>query len=179
MKKVYVIFPTVFMLIFFGYWWNFSSEYEAKEAAKKEIVRQDKIAKLEQEALNRKKAIEDALANQDIRRQVRATKEAKRQADLEQRQADKETRRQADREKQKFARQVSRLESDVDAEKQLLTKVDEKKRVLIDEEAFLREYVDKARSNENSVTKVIQRLVAADAARAAAVAAAVAAQKKS
>ena len=178
MKKVYVIFPTLAMLIFFGFWWNFSSEYEAKEAAKKELVRQAKIAKLEQETLNRKKAIEDALANQAIRREERAIKEAKRQADREQRQADIEARRQADREKQKFARQVSRLEADVYAEKQLLTKLEEKKRVLIGEEAFLREYVALARSNENSVTKVIQRIVAADAARAKAVAAA-AADKKS
>ena len=177
MKKVYVIFPTLFMLIFFGFWWNFSSEYEAKEALKREAIRQAKIEKLEQEALNRKKAIEDALANQEIRREERALKEAQRQADREQRQADIEARRQADREKQKFARQVSRLEADVYAEKQLLTKLEEQKRILTDEEAFLREYVAKARSNENDVTEVIQRIVAADAARAQAVAAAAAAEK--
>jgi len=177
MKKAYVIFPTLAMLIFFGYWWNFSAEYEAKEAAKKEQIRLEKIAKLEQEALDRKKAIEDALANQEIRRKERDEKEAKRQADREQRQADIEARRQADREKQKLARQVSQLESDVYAEKQTLAKIEEKKRILIGEEAFLREYVSKANSNEADVTKVIQRIIAADAARANAVAAAAAAKK--
>ena len=180
MKKVYVIFPTLAMLIFFGYWWNFSSKYEAKEAAKKEVVRQARYAKLELEALNRKTAIENALASQAVRREEREAKETKRQADREQRQADIESRRQADREKQKLTRQVSRLEGDVYTEKALLTKLEEKKRVLIAEEAFLREYVAKARSNENSVTKVIQRLVATDAARAKAVLAAKnAASKKS
>jgi len=178
MKKVYVIFPALAMLIFFGFWWNFSSQYQAKEAAKKEAIRQEKIAKLEQEALDRKKAIENALALQEIRRAERAEKEAKRQADREQRQADIEARRQADRERQKFARQVTRLEADVYAEKEILTKLEEKKRVLIAEAAFLRKYVDKAQENENDVTKVIQRIVAADAARAKAVAAA-AADKKS
>lgn len=177
MKKAYVIFPTLAMLIFFGYWWNFSAEYEAKEAAKREAARLEKIAELEQEALDRKKAIEEALKNQEIRRKERDEKEAKRQADREQRQADIEARRQADREKQKLARQLSQLEADVYAEKQKLSEIEEQKRILIGEEAFLRQYVSKANSNEAAVTKVIQRITAADAARAKAVAAA--ADKKS
>ena len=85
------------MLVFFGYWWNFNSEYQVKQEAKKEVARLEKIAELEQEALNRKRAIEDALANQEVRRAERAEREAKRQADREQRQADIEARRQADR----------------------------------------------------------------------------------
>lgn len=177
MKKAYVIFPTLFMLIFFGYWWNFSAEYEAKEAAKQEELIQARNAKLEQEALDRKAAIEAALANQEVRRKERDAREAKRQADREQRQADIEARRQADREKQKLARQVSQLEADVYAEKQLLANIEEEKRILIGEEAFLREYVTKANQNEAAVTKVIQRITAADAARANAVAAAAAAKK--
>ena len=178
MNKAYVIIPTLLMLVFFGYWWNFNSEYQAKQEAKKEVARLEKIAELEQEALNRKRAIEDALANQEVRRAERDEREAKRQADREQRQADIEARRQADREKQKLARQLSRLKGDVYDEKAKLEKLEEKMRILIAEEAFVLEYVTIARKNENDVTKVIQRITAADAARAKAVAAA-AAEKKS
>ncbi len=178
MNKAYVIIPTLLMLIFFGYWWNFNSEYEEKQAAKREVARLEKIAELEQEALNRKRAIEDALANQEIRRAERAEREAKRQADREQRQADIEARRQADREKQKLARQLSRLKGDVYDEQAKLAQLKENIRILTAEEAFVREYVTIARQNENNVTKVIQRITAADAARAKAVAAA-AADKKS
>ena len=42
MKKVYVIFPALAMLIFFGFWWNFSDKFEAKKAA---IVAAQKIEK--------------------------------------------------------------------------------------------------------------------------------------
>lgn len=172
MNKGYFIIPTLAMLIFFGYWWSFNSDYQAKQAAKKEVARLEKIAELEQEALNRKKAIEDALASQEVRRAERAEREAKRQAQREQRQADIEARRQADREKQKLARQLSRLKGDVYDEKAKLATLEEKMRVLKGEEAFLRDYVSLARNNEDDVTKVIQRITAADAARAKAVAAA-------
>lgn len=177
MKKAYVILPTLLMLIFFGFWWNFKSDYEAQQAAEKEQKRLEKIAKLEKEAMDRKKAIEDALASQEVRKKEKAERDAKLQADREQRQADIEARRQADREQQKLARQVTRLQADVYEEKQLLEDLEEQKRVLIAEEAFLLEYVAKANKNEESVTKVILRIQAADAARAKAVAAAAAAAK--
>ena len=70
------------------------------------------------------------------------------------------------------------MKGDVYDEKAKLEKLEEKMRILIAEEAFVLEYVTIARKNENDVTKVIQRITAADAARAKAVAAA-AAEKKS
>lgn len=179
MKKVYVIFPALAMLIFFGYWWNFSSQYEVKQAAIKEVARQERIAELEKEAEDRKEAIKAALATQEQRRQERDIKEAKRQADREQRQTDIETRRQADREKQKLERQLARLKIDVQTEKDIIAGIEEHKRVLSGDEAFLRQYVSLANKNEADITKVIERIAAADAARAKAIAAAAAAAKKS
>ena len=70
------------------------------------------------------------------------------------------------------------MKGDVYDEKAKLEKLEEKMRILIAEEAFVLEYVTIASKNENDVTKVIQRITAADAARAKAVAAA-AAEKKS
>ena len=66
------------------------------------------------------------------------------------------------------------MKGDVYDEKAKLEKLEEKMRILIAEEAFVLEYVTIARKNENDVTKVIQRITAADAARAKAVAAAAA-----
>lgn len=180
MKKAYILFPTVAMLIFFGYWWNFSSEYEAAKAEKAKAARAEKIAELEQDALDRKAAIEAALASQEIRRAERAAKEAKRQKDREERQAAKEALRSAEREKQKLARQFERLVNDVAIEKDIIKKITENKRVLIDDEVFLRKYVSQAQSNESAITKTIQRIEAADKAwEAAKQAAAAAARKKS
>ena len=66
------------------------------------------------------------------------------------------------------------MKGDVYDEKAKLEKLEEKMRILIAEEAIVLEYVTIARKNENDVTKVIQRITAADAARAKAVAAAAA-----
>lgn len=177
MKKVYVLFPALAMLIFFGYWWNFSSKYEAKQAAIKEVARQERIADLEKEADDRKEAIKAALATQEVRRREREAKETKRQADREQRQTDIEARRQADREKQKLERQLARLKTDVQTEKDNIAGIEEHKRVLSGDEAFLRKYVSLAENNEADITKVIERIAAADAARAKAIADAAAAKK--
>ena len=181
MKKVYILFPTIAMLVFFGYWWNFNSEYQAKEDQKAKIIRSGQIAKLEKEALDRKTAIEAALASQKVRRAEKAAKEAKKQADREARLAAIEARRAADREKTKLSRQVTNLQESIKTEKTIIAKIQENIRVLVDEEAFLREYVTLGESNSAGLTKVYQRIEAADAAwqNARDAAAAAAAKNKS
>ena len=90
MKKVYVIFPALAMLIFFGFWWNFSDKFEAKKAAIVAAQKIEKQQKLEQDARDREKAIMDALASQAVRKAEREANEAKKQKDREDRQTAKE-----------------------------------------------------------------------------------------
>ena len=45
MKKLYVIVPVIGVLIFGAFYWNFSTEIEAREAAKKEAVRIERETK--------------------------------------------------------------------------------------------------------------------------------------
>lgn len=179
MKKAYVIFPTLAMLIFFGFWWNFSSEYEAKLADKARIVRDAKAAELLQEAKDRETAILDAVAVQEQRKQERIAREEQRQKEREERQLAREASTKAFRDKEKLVRQVERLTGDVAVEKEIVEKLEERKRVLVADEAFLRKYVALAETNQKELTQTIQRIAAADAARAAALAAAEAAKKKS
>lgn len=179
MKKVYVIFPALALLLFFGYWWNFNAQYEAKKQAAVEQAARDKQEKLEQEARDRKLAIEQALANQEEQRKEREERDAKKQKEREERQAAKDARDRADRERQKLKRQLELLNEDVQKEVAAVDKLEERKKFLVGEEAFLREYVAKAEANQSELTQVIQKIAAAEAARAKAAAAAEAAKKNS
>ncbi|MFM1852583.1 MAG: hypothetical protein RIS54_2267, partial [Verrucomicrobiota bacterium] len=62
-------------------------------------------------------------------------------------------------------------------EAEAVTKLEERKKFLVAEEAFLRTYVTKAEANQSALTQVIQKIADAEAARAKA--AAEAAKQKS
>jgi len=178
MKKAYVIFPVLAMLVFFGFWWNFNSTYEAKEAEKTKQVRLERDAKKRKDAEDRAQAIKDALVAQENRKKEREAKELKDKADREARELAIDERNKAAQEVTKLGKQRDQLTFDVKNEKEALVKIDEQKRKGFDEQAFLKEYVRKAEANTKGLTDVLDKIAAADAARAAAEAAAAAAAKK-
>lgn len=178
MKKAYFIFPLLATLIFFGFWWNFNSTYEAKEAEKAKQVRLEREAKKRQEAEDRAKAIKDALVAQETRKKEREAKELKDKADREARELAIDERNKSAQDVTKLTKQRDQLNFDVKNEKEALVKLDEQKRKSFDEQAFLKEYVRKAEANVKGLSEVLDKIAAADAARAAAEAAAAAAAKK-
>jgi hypothetical protein len=179
MKKAYVIFPALALLVFIGFWWSFRAEYQAKEQEKVRLIREAKIEKLQKEAEDRELAIKNAYAEQARRKLAKEEREAKDRADREARQAAVEARNKSFRDKDKLEKQLARLNGEVDVEKEAVAKLQEQKRKLIDEEKFLRTYVAMAEANAKSLTDLIDEIAKADAARAAAAAAAAAAARKS
>lgn len=170
MKKSYIHFlvPLVGLLIFGAVYWNFSTGYEAELAKKAKIVREAKEEKLRIEAKNRETAIKEAVAAQDRRKVEKAAKEAKEKADSEARQLAVEARDKANREQLKLAQQVERLEKDIKVEKDAIAKIEEDRKRAADEEAFLKTYVKQAEANTKSLADVLEKINAADAAKAAA-----------
>lgn len=179
MKKsfVYILAPMVGLIIFGAIYWNFSSGYEAKEAAKALKTKQEKEARLLAQAKANEQAIKDANAGVLRRKAEREAKEAKEKKDHEARQMAMDARDKAGADRDKFAKQVTRLENDIKNEKDAITKLEEERKRLIDEQAFLRVYVKQADDNVKSLGTVLDKIVAADAARAAAEAAAAKARK--
>lgn len=176
-KATYFIFPAIAMLVFFGFWWNFRSEYAAKEQAKVRAVRMEKEEKLRKEAQDRELAIKNAYAEQARRKKAKEEREAKDRADREARQAAVEARNKSYRDRDKLEKQVERVTGEVKVEKELIAKLDEQKRKLVDEEKFLRTYVTLAEANAKSLSDLIDEIAKADAARASAEAAAAAAAR--
>jgi len=180
MKKNYVYFlaPLVGLIIFGAVYWNFSKGYAAREAERIRLEKQKKEDKLRAQAKANEQAIREALAAQERRKADRAAKEAKDKADKEARTAAVEAKEKAYRDQEKFGKQVDRLEKELQAEKDAITKLENDKKKFTDEQAFLRIYVKQAEDNVKSLMQVIDKIAAADAARAAADAAAAAAAKK-
>jgi hypothetical protein len=177
MKKAYVLFPFLGLIIFIGIWWNYHSEYQERAQQKVEQARAEFEARRLQEARDREIAIKDALAAQEVRRKERAEKEAKDQADKEARQLAEENERKSAREKQKFSAQVDRLSKEIETEKSAIAALEEQKRKATVDLGMVKEYVRLAQTNERNLLGILDRIAAADAARAAAEAAAAAAKK--
>ena len=180
MKKNYISFlaPLVGLLIFGAVYWNFSKGLAAREAARIAAEKQKKEDKLRKQARDNEQAIKEALAAQAKRKAEREAKEAKDKADKEARALAVEARDKADRDARKLTQQVERLEKDLQTEKDAIAKLEVEKKKSTDEQVFLHEYVRKAEDNVKNLMQVLDKITAADAARAAADAAAAAAAKK-
>lgn len=181
MKKTYVYFlvPIIGVIVFGAYYWNFSSGYEAELAKKAAIVRKHKDEKLIKEQKDREQAIKEAVASQERRKAEKAAKEAKDQADAEQRQLAIEARDKANRDQAKLDQQVQRLQKEIKIEQDAIAKIEEDRKRAVEEQAFLKEYVKQAQTNTKSLSEVLDKITAADAARAAADALAAAKSKNS
>jgi hypothetical protein len=184
MKKnqIYFIAPLAGLVIFAGFYWNYSSEYEARLArietqrveAKNEKIRQENLAKVE--------AIKAALEAQEKRKAERKAREEREAREKEARKLAMQARVKAREDARKFQEQVRRLQKEVEEAKKEITKIEEDKKRSVDEQGFLRDFVKKAEGNTQSLSMVLERIDAADkaakAAEDAARAAAAAATKK-
>ena len=75
--KIYFLAPLVVLIAFGAYYWNFKSDYDAKQAAVVAHEKEVKLEKLKQEAIQREAAIHDALEAQKVRKKEREDREAK------------------------------------------------------------------------------------------------------
>jgi colicin import membrane protein len=174
MKKssIYFLAPVIGLIIFGAVYWNFSSGFEAKEAQKALVLKQAREATLLAQAKANEAAIKEANAGVERRKAERAAKDAKEKQDKDARQAQEDARSKAFNDADKFSKQVTRLEAEVKAEQEAIAKLQDDKKKLADEEVFLRGYTQLANDNVKSLQVVLDRIAAADAARAAAEAAA-------
>lgn len=179
MNKVYIIFPLIGMLIFGGFYINFSKGYEAKLADAKAAVEVVKKAKAAQMVKDREVAIANAIESskkREIERKERERlEEAKKTARLEA----EDSRQRSYEERNKLRDQVSRLKKELEDVKAVAAKAADDKKNGLAEEAFLKDYVKKAEANVKYYYDLLDKIDAAEKARAAAEIAAAAAAKKS
>ena len=173
MNKAYIIWPFAGLLVFGVFYWNFSKEYALKQQKAEMAIQEAKKEKTRKELELRKKAIEDAIAAQQVRMTARAAKEKKEEEERAARTALMDRRTKAyDDVNKRLHPQLERLKSDADEIKDQLAKLDLEKKTYGDEEAFLRTFVRQAEANVKTYYNLLDQLAAAEKARADAEAAA-------
>jgi len=177
MKKFYVIFPVIGVIIFAFFFWRFNADFEAREHAKTEEVRLARVTKQQADFEAKRKAVEAAIANQEKRKQEKAERETREAAE---KQVQLDLNDQADRartELDRVVRQVDRLKIEISVEDEALKRLNLDKSTLVAEDEFLKQYVKAAEDNQKSLEKLLTKVEAVD--KAAALAALQAAKKKS
>jgi colicin import membrane protein len=171
--KTYLIWPVIGLLVFGAFYWNASKGF-AEKAHQEEIRKQEeKKARMLRDAEVRKKAIEDAIAAQQVRAAARAAKEKIQEEEKKAHDALVDRRMRAfDDVNKRLRPQVERLKGDVEEIQAQIEKLNQEKKQYADEEAFLRTYVRQAEANVKTYLGLLDQLDAAEKARAAAEAAA-------
>jgi colicin import membrane protein len=175
MNKAYVIVPLISLLIFGGFYWNFATKYAEKQRAKEVAIRTAKEDKIKEEQQARRVAVEDAIRLQEQRKKEKIERDEKDRLEKEARQDAIDARDKSYRDQEKLAKQVDRLTKEITVEREAIAKVEDTKKLNREEEAFLRQFVKQAESNVKRLAEVIDKIDAADKARAEAAAAAAAA----
>jgi colicin import membrane protein len=180
MKKKYLYFlvPLAGLIIFSCYYWKFISEYDAKQEAKAQAVKHIKEQELMAQAQLREKAIKDAIAQQEARKEERRVREERDRKQHEDRENAIQARNKVGNEAEKAQRLAERLEREIKTAKEEIAKIEQQKQHAVAEQAFLLTYVAKAQENTKRLSQVLDRIAAADDAAARAAAAAAAAAKK-
>lgn len=177
MNKLYILIPVIGCLLFGAYFWNFNAEYKAKQAEKVQKALEIAKERQKQEVADRQHAYEAAIKAQAQRKAEREERERieeekkKHRVDLE------EKRERAFAERRKNREQVDRLKKEVAGVEEEIAKLELQKKTHLDEQAFLKTYVKQAEANVKSYYDLLDKIEAAEKARAAAEAAAKAAQK--
>lgn len=175
MKKknyVYFIVPLVLTALFAVVYSRYHKVYEEREIRAAEKVKADRQAKREKEAKDREKAIQEAIAQAEKRKAEKAAKDAKEAADRDARERAAAERAKARDDSIRYADQVESLKKQIEETKESIARIQQDHKELRSEEAFLKDYVQKAEANTQQLTSVIERIDAAEKARAAAAAAA-------
>jgi colicin import membrane protein len=178
MNKVYIIAPLIGLLIFGGFYYQFTSNYDNRIKAEVAKIEQEKKDRAARDIANRELAIKAAIETQAKRKQEREKREAAEEAKRVARQDAEDARLRAYDERNKLRDQVGRLKKDEEELKAAIAKVAEEKKRNIEEEAFLKTFVVKAQANQKYYYDLLDKIAQAEAARAAAEAAAAAAAKK-
>lgn len=179
MNKVYLIIPVIGLLIFGGFYMNFSKGHEAHLAEVKTKADEAKKEKARQQVKDREIAIAAAVEASKLRTEERLKKEKVEEDKKNARQAAEDKRLRANSDKNKLTDQARRLKQDLGEVQEEIKKIEQEKKTLQDEQVFLKAYVKQAESNVKYYYDLLDKIALAEKARADAAAAAAAATKKS
>lgn len=166
MNKAYIIAPLVALAAFIPFYLNFYGGYVEAEKAEKEAIRAAAEQKLRDEQAARVKAIEDANAINEVRKQEKAERDAKDLMEKEARQAAIDARDASFNERNRLSKEADQLAEEVAGLKAEIVDIDSRQEHYRKEIAHLRQYVPQSEENAKALRQRLLDIQAADAARA-------------
>ncbi len=166
MNKVYFTVPLIALALFIGaYTWS-RRGHEEREHARQAALVAEQTARHASEVAARNVAIEQARQLQEQNKKERLEREARETAEREARQTALDARDHAYREHERLARQIERLKRDVATEQEAVNRLQLDKDAALSEQAYLKTFVPQARANAAALEDVLNKIAAAEAARA-------------
>ena len=166
MKKFYVLFPAIGLIVFAVFYWQFNANYAEEKQKVEDQKKMEREAKARADFEVKKKAVEEAIQLQEKRKVEKAERE-KRDADEKQMQIDlKDASDKARDENDRVLRTVDRLKNEIAIEDAALKKLGTEKTNLVGEDEFLLKYVKAAEANQKSLEDVLKKIQKADDAAA-------------
>lgn len=168
MKKSYLYFivPVLLTALFSVYYFHYASLAEQRL----ERMHQEQVAKrnaeLAKEAKQREKAIADAVALTNKRKAEKKAREEEEAREAAARELAQQKRDKSMQDARKYAEQAKQLQKQVQTNKEQIAKIEADAKDQVAEQDFLRQYIKKADANTQSLEVVIQKIDAADKARA-------------
>jgi chromosome segregation ATPase len=171
-KLAYFLFPILGLVIFVPIYLNYAAHYDAHVAELAAQKERDKQALLDQQNEQRKRAVDEAVAETKRRAEAKRLKdeaEAKRQQEMQELAS---TRSKVHSEQEQIRDKVNRLTDSVKVAQDEVDKVKAQEAKDKQEQSFIEQYIAKAQANVKNLNEVMQKIIDADAAAEAARAAA-------
>jgi colicin import membrane protein len=168
MKKsyIYMLVPVCGVILFSLFYIPFARNYDkhAADVLHEEAVERQKKADADAEA--RRDASIEANKNAELRRIERERKAAREKAEQDALNAAEAAAEKAHDDKQKFEDEVTDLTKQIKVEQTAIAAVERDKEDTLKEQDFLKTYVQQAEANRQNILSVLEKLAAAEKARA-------------
>jgi hypothetical protein len=166
MNKIYLLAPFVALALFVGIYVPSQRGREERALVKAAEIKAAHQAEQEARFAAERAAREAAIAEQLERKKERATREAREAAERDARAAALDTRDSAFRDQERLARQIERLKREIATEQEAVNRLQIDKEAALAEQTFLKTFVPQARTNAAQLQSVLEKIGAAETARA-------------
>ncbi|MGA3006399.1 MAG: hypothetical protein ABSE59_00760 [Opitutaceae bacterium] len=165
-KYIYMLVPLCGVLLFIPFYLNFASSYDAKKRAEHKAQLQMIQDKANAEAQARRDAILENNRQAEERKKERLAHDAKVEAEQQALDAGHAADQKAFNDKEKNDAQVAQLQKEIKTEQAAIDDLENQRREALKDDEFLKAYVQQAQANRQNILNLLDKLAAAEKARA-------------
>ncbi|HZP60403.1 MAG TPA: hypothetical protein VFB27_08765 [Opitutaceae bacterium] len=168
MKKshIYALGPIIGLIVFCAFYIPFARRFDQDQAAKQAAIDQKRQQDAMAQAEARREAIIKANEDADRRRKEREAKAAQEKAEKDAFDAADAERTKAFNDEKKFRDQADAVQKQIEGEQKAIADLEHQKQEAQKEQDFLKSYIQQAQTNVQNISSLLDKLAAAEKARA-------------